>query len=161
MKRVQKPLRLYVLAILIVAAYGMMPFVSVFFVSKREVFLIGFQNLPFNGSIYVLFDADGNANIVMIIISVVLCVFAALSAIWAFYGDNAGKVATLVFITLDVLWWMGIVIFAIAVGENGFSDKLGWASQLIGPPIWLGFIWWNFTRPDVKEYYKYQSELQK
>ena len=105
-RKVDKPIRLYVLATFIVTLYGLMPFVSVFFVSSREVFLIGFQNLPFNGSIYLLYDSEGNANITMVVISVALCVFSAASAVWAFY-DGPGKIATLIFLTPDVVWWMG------------------------------------------------------
>lgn len=66
-KRVDKPIRLYVLAIFIVVAYGLMPFVSVFFVSKHEALLIGFRNLQFNGSILVLYDAYGNADIMRLV----------------------------------------------------------------------------------------------
>ncbi|MGB7208702.1 MAG: hypothetical protein WBD27_08580 [Pyrinomonadaceae bacterium] len=157
-KSVDKPIRLYVLAIFVVVAYGLMPFVSVFFVSKREAFLVGLRTLPFNGSILFLYDAEGNANIVLIFVSLFLCIFSAASAIWAFYGDVAGRIATLLFVTLNVVWWTGIVLYAIANGENDAPDKLGWIFQLIVPPIWLGFIWWNFTRSDINAYYKFKSE---
>lgn len=160
-KRVDKPIRLYVLTIFIVVAYGLMPFVSVFFVSSREILLIGFRNLPFNGSIFVLYDADGSANFLLILGSLFLCIFSAASAICAFYGDSAGRVAALAFVTADVLWWSTIVLYAISFGEVNASDKLSWLLQLVGPPVWLGFIWWNFTRPDINAYYKFKSETDR
>jgi hypothetical protein len=156
-KRVDKPIRLYVLAIFIVVAYGLMPFVSVVFVSSREMWLAGLWNLPFNGSILVLYDESGNANIVLVFISLFLCIFSAASAIWAFYGDAAARLATLVFVTLDVAWWMGIVLFAVVFGEAEVTARMRWAAELIVPPLWLGFIWWNFTRPDVSAYYRFKS----
>lgn len=156
-KRVDKPIRLYVLAILIVLAYGVMPFISVFFVSSREMWLVGFRNLPFNGSILVLYDSDGSANVVLLFVSLLLCFFSAGSAIWAFYGDSSGRLATLIFVTLDVVWWSGIVLFAIAFSDTMGSDKLTWVFELIGPAAWLAFIWWNFTRPDMNAYYKFKS----
>ena len=157
-KRVNKPLRLYVLTIFIVVAHGLMPFVSVFFFSAREALLIGLRNLPFNGSILFLYDADGNANFVLIFMSLFLCLFSAASAVWVFYGDGGGRIATLVFVTCNVLWWSAIAIYAIVYSENRSTDKLEWALQLIFPPIWLIFVWWNFTRPDINAYYKFKSE---
>lgn len=157
MQRVDKPIRLYVLAIFIVVAYGILPFISVFFVDASMALLIGFRNLPLNGSILFLYDSDGEANFALLFVSLFLCVFSAASAIWAFYGDSAGRIATLVFVTLDVLWWTGIVVYAMVNAENSGSDKLGWATQLLIPPIWLGFIWFNFTRTDLSAYYRFKS----
>lgn len=156
--RIDKPIRLHVLTIFIIVAYGIMPFVSVFFIDIRQAFFIGLRNLPFNGSPLVLYDADGSADPLLVSISVILCLFSAASAIWAFYGDSTGRTATLVFLTLDVAWWMGIVVYAMLYSETPGTDKFRWAVELIGPPIWLGFVWWNFTRRDISAYYKYVSE---
>lgn len=160
-KRVDKPVRLYVLMIFIVVAYGLMPFVSVFFIDARQAFFIGLRNLPFNGSPFVLYDANGNVDPILVSITVLLCLFSVASAFWAFYGDSAGRIATLVFLTLNVVWWMGIVVYAMVFAETASSDKFSWATQLIGPPLWLGFVWWNFTRPDISAYYRYVSESSK
>lgn len=157
-KNVDKPIRLYVLMVFIVVAYGLMPFVSVVFLDSRTAFLIGFRTLPFNGSILFLYDANGDASPVLIFVSLFLCLFSAASAIWAFYGDWLGRIATLLFVTGDVLWWSCLVIYAIFDDANSSSDKIGWISQLIFPPMWLGFIWWNFTRPDVNAYYRFKSQ---
>ncbi len=157
-KKVDKPIRLYVLMIFIVVAYGLMPFVSVVFLDSRMALLIGLRTLPFNGSILFLYDANGEASTVLVFVSLFLCLFSAASAIWAFYGDSLGRIATLLFVTGDVLWWSGLVMYAILASENPSQNKLSWIFQLIIPPIWLGFIWWNFTRPDVNAYYRFKSQ---
>src|SRR5687768_14967071 len=104
MKRVQKPIRLYVLAIFIVLAYGIMPFISVLPVG-REFWLFGLWTLPLNGSILFLWDSDGNGpSFLIVLVSLALCVFSAASAVWAFSDSGAGRAAALTFVSLDVLW---------------------------------------------------------
>jgi hypothetical protein len=159
-KRVDKPIRLEVLMIFIVVAYGLMPFVSVLFLDSNTAFLVGVRNLPFNGSILFLYDSKGDANVLLIFISLFLCLFTAASAVWAFYGDSLGRIATLLFVTCDVLWWSGLVGYAISTSESLLIDKMDWIFQLIPPPFWLGFIWWNFTRPDVNAYYRFTSQTE-
>ena len=159
-KSVDKPIRLYVLMIFIVFAYGLMPFVSVVFLDTRTALLIGLRTLPFNGSILFLYGADGETNTFLVFVSLFLCLFSAASAIWAFYGDRLGRAATLLFVTGDVLWWSGLVTHAILTSENPSPDKLSWIFQLIVPPIWLGFIWWNFTRLDLNAYYRFKSRSE-
>ena len=160
MKRVQKPIRLYVLAIFIVVAYGLMPFVSVMPVG-RDFFLFGLWNLPLNVSIFVLWDSDGNAPPFMIIVvCLALCVFSAASAVWAFYDSRVGRIATLTFVSLDVLWWTILVIVAILESESPGSQALQLVIQPIPPLFWLAFIWWNFTRADVNAYYAYQASRE-
>ncbi len=157
MKRVQKPIRLYVLTIFIVIAYGVMPFISVL-PFAREVWLFGLWNLPLNGSIYFLYGPDGAAPFFLILVSLFLCVFSAASAVWAFYGDLSGKWATLVLITLNVLWWTGLVLTVLVNMDPRDPGFLRLIFEPIPPLGWLGFIWWNFTRPDVNEYYRYLDQ---
>ena len=157
MKRVDKPIRLYVLTIFIVIAYGLLPFISVFPVDSRTALLIGFRNLPFNGSIVFLYGPNGEASFILIFVSLLLCGFLVGSAIWAFTGDSLGRIATLVFVTADVLWWSGIAVYAILQNEAGNLATFGWATQLVVPPVWLAVVWWNFTRPDLNVYYDFKS----
>ena len=158
MKRVQKPIRLYVLTIFIVISYGVMPFVSAMPLGGRDFLLVvGFWTLPLNGSFVILFGSEEAPPFFIAVVSLALCVFSAASALWAFYGDQAGRVATLVFVTLDVLWWIGLVLNAIAL--NGIADSLSLVIEPFPPLGWLSFIWWNFTRADMNEFYAYQSSL--
>ena len=157
MRRVQKPIRLHVLMIFIVLAYGIMPFVSAFPYSGGFL-LIGPHHLPLNGSMYMLYGPEGNAPFLLVCVTLFLCVFSAASAIWAFVGFTEGRTATLIFVTLDVLWWSLLVILALS--QSDIPRFIGLVYELVPPIFWLAFIWWNFTRPDVSEYYRYQSQIQ-
>ncbi len=159
MRRVQKPIRLYVLTIFIVVAYGIMPFISAM-PYGRGFILFGLWNLPLNGSIYFLYGPNGESSLAIILISLLLCAFSAASAIWAFYGDKEGRIATLAFVTLNVLWWTALVIFAIAGNDLPPQSMMRLAIEPIPPLFWLGFIWWNYTRADVNEFYAYRSSLE-
>jgi hypothetical protein len=159
MKRVDKPIRLYVLAIFIVLAYGVMPFVSTLPYSRGFV-LFGLRNLALNGSIWVLYGPDGEAPLLLVVISLFLCVFTAASAIWAFTGDREGRTATLIFVSLNVLWWTLLVIMVLVNNDLPGTMILKLIFQVVPPFLWLGFIWWNFTRQDINDYYSYQARIQ-
>jgi len=149
-RRVQKPVVIYVLTILIVIGYGAIPFLTALPVLGRRFI---FEALPFNGSITMLYGPDGDASFLLVFVSLFLCVFSVASTIWAFYGFTAGRIAALAIITANFLWWTFLVIIAIAEAgtKNRFLvDLLG---SLILPPVWLGVIWWQFTRPEVVAYY--------
>ena len=159
-KRVDKPIRLYVLAIFIVVAYGVMPLVSVFPFTGGFL-LVGPLILPYNGSIQVLYNPDGEAPLILVVVSLFLSVFSAGSALLAFVGIKEGRAAALVFVTLDVIWWTFLVIMAISGSERLGSEIIKISVEVLIPPFWLAFVWWNFTRPDIGAYYRYTSELQK
>lgn len=85
--------------------------------------------------------------------------FTATSAVWAFVGDREGKVATLIFVTFVVLWWTLLVILAIVENHLEPDLLLRYIIEMIPPVVWLGFIWFKFTRPDLTAYYDYQASL--
>lgn len=140
-------------------AYGVMPFISVLFIDSRTALLFGVWNLPFNGSIAFLYGPDGEASFILVFISLFLCIFTVGGTIWAFTGDRAGRAAALTFLTADVLWWCGLTVVAITMADVRPSDKIGWILELLAPSIWLGVIWWNFTRPDLNAYYEFKSTV--
>lgn len=159
-KRVDKPIRLYVLAIFIIIAYGLLPIVSVFPFTGGFL-LVGPRFLPFNGSIQFLYGPNGEAPFILILISLFLCVFSAASALLVFAGIKEGRVAALTFVTLDVLWWTLLLILAIINNESPGQASFELATHILFPPIWLIGVWWNFTQPEIGAYYRHQSELQK
>jgi hypothetical protein len=151
MKRIQKPIVISVLTILIVALYGIAPFLTAFPVLGRR-FIFG--ALPFNGSITMLYGSDGEASFILVFISLFLCAFSVASSIWAYYGYNEGRIATLAFVSTNFLWWTFLVIIAIVDTPTDSKGYIALFTSLIFPPIWLGFIWWQYTRPDVLAYYR-------
>jgi hypothetical protein len=156
MKRLQRPIVIPVLTILIVICYGIVPFLTAFPVLGRR-FVMG--ALPFNGSVTMLYNDQGEAPIVLVFVSLFLCVFTLASAVWASFGPNESRIATLAFVTTNFLWWNFLVVNVIAKieAEDPFLFEL--IESLMVPPFLLGCIWWNFTRPEVVAYYKQQSEL--
>lgn len=151
MKKVDKPIRLYVLTIFVVLAYGILPFVSTM-PFGRGFLLFGPWTLPFNGSIYVLYGADGEAPLILILVSLFLCAFSAAFAVLTFYGINFARIATLVLISLNVLWWTMLAIMVIVEGDLKAGETIRVAMEPLPPFLWLGFIWWNYTRADVVDY---------
>ncbi len=159
MRKPQKPIRLYVLTIFVVLVYGALPLVSTL-PFGRGLWLLGIPFLPLNGSIWTMFSSGSDPPFVFVFISLFLSVFAAASAIWAFVGYKEGKYSTLIFVTLDLLWWSVLVIFVIMGSDNPGSTVISLALELIVPPFWLGMIWWNFLRPDVVDYYQQQEAFR-
>ncbi len=157
-KRLDKPIRLYVMAIFVVIAYGLFPLVSVFPVGRESFLLVGPRFLPFNGSVQVLYGTDGEISVILLVITLALGLLASASAIVAFLGISEGRTATLIFVSLDVAWWFFLVLVGMSASEG--KDAIRLLGQLIFPPIWLAFVWWNFTRPDIGAYYKQESEKQ-
>jgi len=158
MRRVQKPIRLYVLTIFIVVAYGIMPFISAMPFGQGFALFGPPWALPLNGSFWILFGSEDSPAFIVVLISLALCVFSAASAVWAFYGDKEGRTSVLVFVTLDVLWWTGLVLNAV-LGNQFAPESIPLIVEPLIPMGWLAFIWWNFTRADINAFYAYQSSL--
>ncbi len=158
MRRLSKPIRLYVVTIFVVLAYGILPFFSVM-PFGREVLLFGLWNLPLNGSIYLMYGPDGVPSFTLVLVSLFLCVFSAASAVGAFYGWTIARIATPLLVTLNVLWWTLLVIMIIANSDVPTPDLVRLAIEPVPPLFWLGFIWWNYTRTDVIEYCRQESAV--
>lgn len=158
-RRVDKPIRLTVMAIFVVIAYGILPLISVM-PFGRGFLLFGPRFLPFNGSFQVLYDAKGEISPALLIPTLALGLSSAASAVVAFLGISEGRIATLLFVTLDVAWWFLLVITAIGYIERP-DQTISLVGQLIFPPIWLVVVWWNYTRQEISAYYKQESELNR
>jgi len=73
--RVDKPLRIHVLTILIVIAYGVLPLISVF-PFGNTLWLLGPRFLPFNGSIQALYGPDGDISPILLVVTLGLSFFS-------------------------------------------------------------------------------------
>lgn len=85
------------------------------------------------------------------VILISLDVFSAGSAIWAFFGDNSGRIALLIFISLNMLWsifWLIITVSYAKPGANGYYDEniLYYGLSLVKPLLLFGLCWWYFTQ---------------
>jgi len=156
MKRIQKPIGITVWVIFIVIGYGLFPFFGVI-PFAREFWYWSLGVLPFNGSIYILYGPNGEVSFVLILVSLLLCVFSAASAIWANTGQNEGRFSMLTILTLNVSWWIFLVALALLNQEKPGENTFKMIFEIVKPPVYLVFIWWYFTKADVVAYYRQQS----
>ncbi len=92
-------------------------------------------------------------------------VFSAASAIWAFFGDNYGRISLLFFVSLNMLWSIFVLIMTIAYAipkENGYYDSniFLFGFSLLKPLFLFGLCWWYFTRKDIIAYYKQDNQYE-
>ena len=131
-KQNQKPLGVYILTIAIFLRFGIFQFFSQFF-NLRE--------------------SDNEIPLLIVIVLLSLSAFTALSAVWAFVGDNLGRIFFLALLSLNILWEVFSTILTISYNEkefNAISFELG----LFQPSIWLVVCWWYFARKKVIDYYE-------
>ena len=84
MKKIQKPISLYVMTIVLVIFVGILPFFGVL--------------LQITGS-------EDNIPFTLVFVSLLLPAFSAASAIFAYTGHNEGRIAVLTCVSLSFLWW--------------------------------------------------------
>src|SRR5689334_20700521 len=111
-KRVDKPIRLYVMTIFVVIAYGLLPLVSVF-PFPGGYLLVGPDFLPYHGSFQVLYDSSGDISIFLLVVTLSLSLLSVGSSVVAFLGSSEGRVSVLLFLTLNVVWWFYLVLSAM------------------------------------------------
>jgi hypothetical protein len=157
-KRVDKPIRIYLITIFIVIAYGVLPLASAIPFGGRYV-LLGPIFLPYNGSVQILYGPDGDVSLPLLLVTLVLSFFSVGSAIVAFFGVSEGRTSALIFITLDVAWWAFLVISAVVFASDRTDMVIRAVPELAIPPVWLAVIWWNYTRPDITAWLLYSSEV--
>lgn len=138
MKRIQKPIGIYVMTILI---------------------FLGLGALQLLGYLTTIANANGEAPFPIVFVSVFVCMFSGAAAVWAFYGDNLARICLLVFVTGNVMWLAFLIILAISYPtENDKMHGLGLIPVLVRPAFWLCLTWWYFTKADVVAYYRQESE---
>jgi hypothetical protein len=134
MKKIQKPISLYVMTIVLVIFVGILPFFGVL--------------LQITGS-------EDNIPFTLVFVSLLLPAFSAASAIFAYTGYNEGRIAVLTCVSLSFLWWVfwGIV----KVSQSGAAEALNGAFLILGlvrPVAFFALFWWYFTKKDVVAYFK-------
>lgn len=136
-KRIQKPIGIYVLSIAVIIVLGLLQLFR-YWIEFQEIK----EDLPFT----------------MVFIPLFLCVFTIASAFWAMVGDNWSRIALLIFVTLNFLWWLYLVIIASSYSESkNIQIFLNGLITLIRPAIVLIICWTYLTSKEVVEYYKQVS----
>ena len=132
-RRISKPVGVYVLTILLFVRLGIFQFVK---------YWISFEN------------ASNNVPFTIVFVSFFLAGFTMLAVVWAYLGEELGRLALLIFVSLNVLWWFFLVISAIAYSDSQNLEWIRLIPELIQQTIWLVLTWWYFTKKHVVDYYK-------
>jgi hypothetical protein len=131
MGRIQKPLGLYLLIFVDFVAFGILNLLK-FLQEVRKA---------------------EDPSFVFVFAVVSLGVFTSAAAVWAFLGDDAGRKALLLMISLNFLW-LGyeIVMLVIYEGVNDLK-KTGILINLGKAVFGFAVNWWYLTRGEIVEYY--------
>lgn len=139
MKRLEKPIGLYILTFADFLGFGVLQSLKTIQDARSSK-----EEIPF----------------VIIFITLFLCLFTAGSAVWAFLGDNFGRYALLIFISLNILWIYGNLLFFIF--NEGVESKTGYDYLIAaGKGIWgFGAHFWYLMNDEVVAYFNQQSNLK-
>jgi hypothetical protein len=132
-KRIDRPIGIYVVTILVIIGYGIFPLISTYAaISASE------EKVPFT----------------LVFISFLLPTFSIGAAIWAFAGDNEGRIALLATVSLNFLWWLFLSIGDVARSETEALNAAFLAIGMIRPVTFFVVFWWYLTKKDVVAYYR-------
>lgn len=92
-------------------------------------------------------------------------VFCAASAVWAFFGDNSGRISLLIFMSLNMLWSVFILVLTVSYAkpkENGYYDAkiFFYGLNLLKPLFLFGLSWWYFTQKEIIAYYHQDNNYE-
>ena len=112
-KKLRKPTGVFIMCFLIFMNFGIYQFVEDFVAIKY-----GERETP----------------LVIAAILIGMDVFCAASAVWAFFGENAGRISLLIFVSMNMLWSVFMLIISISFAQpkaNGYYDSelfiFGWS----------------------------------
>jgi hypothetical protein len=133
-KPIQRPIGVYVCTILVFLRFGLFQFIN-YFTAVRE--------------------ANGEAALPFVIVSLGLCVFTAAAAIWAFVGDNEGRISLLIMVTLNLLWalFLATLVLSDTDAENKKGAVLYISNWVVTSLLMVAFYWYFFSQ-EVVAYYK-------
>ncbi len=132
-RRVQKPVGICVLAIAVIIVLGLFQLFR-YWIEYQKIK----EDLPF----------------MMAFIPLFLCIFTIASAVWLTVGDNWARIALLIFVSLNFLWWLYLVVMAISYNESNNFNFFYPLSTLVRPALVLGFSWWYLNSKEAVEYFK-------
>ena len=143
-KLIRKPEGVFVMSALLLLNFGVYQFISDFNAMRAN---------------------DTEVPILITVVILSLDVLSAGAAIWAFFGENSGRIALLVFVSLNMLWSIFMLILAISYAKadaRGYYDEniFFYGLSLLKPLFLFGLCWWYFTRKHVIAYYKQENNYE-
>lgn len=133
-KPIKAPLGIYVWSILVILRFGIANFISY---------------------VITIRDAEGELYLPVIIVSLSLCLFSALAALFAIFGENAGRIALIILGPLNIIWVLLLVLPAL-LGDDVAEGKAAVlvVIQQAFLSLWVIGMVWYFMTTKVVEYYK-------
>lgn len=131
-RKIKRPISLYILTICIFLRFGVFQLISDFSLIRE------------NG---------GETPFLIATILIGRNIFVSGAAVWAFSGENWGRISLLTIVSLNVLWTVFNLITYISYSE---SDQIitPVLSTSLNPLFWLILCWWYLNKKNVVEYYK-------
>jgi hypothetical protein len=129
---IRKPVGVYILTICIFLRFGVFQFIN-----------------DFNA----IRDSDSSVPFLITIILIGRNVLVAGAAVWAFVGENEGRIALLAIVSLNVLWSIFNFLTFASYHEYDVNTHAE-LTRLLNPVFWLAVCWWYLNRRNVVKYYK-------
>lgn len=133
MRRIERPIGLYIMAAYDFLVVGVIPLLT---------FVLAVRN------------SEEEFSFVLVLMSVALyfCVMGA--AVWAWSGDNTGRWILLFTVTVVALLWIVNAIVVLSGSEIMSGDKPRVIGFITRGSIALALNWWYFNRQSTVAYYK-------
>ena len=108
-------------------------------------------------------NSETETPIIIAALLISLDILCAASAVWAFFGENAGRLSLLAFVSLNMLWSLFVFVLLIANARpkaNGYHDSniFLFGFSLLKPLFLFAVCWWYFTRREVIAYFKQDND---
>ena len=130
--RIQKPVGVYVLTVCTFLRFGVFQLTT-----------------DFNA----IREGENEIPLLIAIIMIARNVFVAGAAVWAYLGENEGRISLLAIVSLNVLWTIFTVITYVSFNENTQNFRL-FVDISLNPVFWLVVCWWYLNKKNVVEYFK-------
>jgi hypothetical protein len=116
--------------------------------------ILGYGIAPLVVGYNAIRSSEDKLPFTIVFITFLLPTFSIGAAIWAFAGDNEGRIALLATVSLTFLWWVFLSVINVANSEaEGLYGAL-FLMQMIRPVVLFVLFWWYLTKKDVVAYYK-------
>ena len=107
------------------------------------VIFLNFGLYQFLNDFFAMRQSENETPLLIAMLLIGFDVFCAASAVWAFFGDNSGRIALLIFISLNMLWSIFILILSVSYAtpkENGYydADIFHFGFSLLKPLVLFG-----------------------
>jgi hypothetical protein len=135
-KPIQRPIGVYIWTALVAIKFGIVNFVGYFMAIRAT---------------------DGDANLALVVVTFSLCLFSLGAAIWAFTGDDVGRIALIILTPLNIIWALLLVLpifLSVNSSEEERSTALNVIIQQVFLSLWIIGMIWYFVSKKVVDYYK-------